>query len=149
MQRWILSLWTAAALSAAAVALAPARAEAQCSWGCACMGNACGCNSNGNGSRCDASGSGCVVTGCNITRLYFAPDGSVVRLVPAEADAPAGEQTEEPAARPDEDLGGTTRWEAAQGGRSVARHCSGVVVARYYAAEEVAAIREASRTLRL
>lgn len=149
MQRWISSLWAAAALSVAAVALAPAQGEAQCSWGCACLGNSCGCNSNGNGSRCDASGSGCVVAGCNVTRLYFAPDGSVVRLASAEADAPAAEQPEEPATSADEDLGGSIRWEAAQDGRAVARHCSGVVVARYYAAAEAAAIRDASRTLRL
>jgi hypothetical protein len=42
----------------------PARAAAQCQWGCACTGNACGCNSNGSGSRCDSGGSGCVVEKC-------------------------------------------------------------------------------------
>jgi hypothetical protein len=113
------------------------------------MGSACGCNSNGNGGRCDASGSGCVVTQCHEAMLFFAPDGSVVRLASAEAGDAAAEQRQAPAARPEAELGGTTRWEATQDGRSVARHCSGVVVARYYAAAEVAAIRDASRTLRL
>jgi hypothetical protein len=149
MKRWIPSLMIGAALSLAAIAFAPAQAPAQCTWGCACMGSSCGCNGNGNGSRCDASGSGCVVTGCSQTRLFFAPDGSVVRLASTEAAGPVAEQTEDPVPRPDEDLGGITRWEAAQNGRSVARHCSGVVVARYYPAAEVAAIRDASRTLRL
>ena len=113
------------------------------------MDRACGCNSNGNGGRCDASGSGCVVTQCNEAMLFFAPDGSVVRLASAEAGNAAAEQREALATRPEAELGGTTRWEATQDGRSVARHCSGVVVARYYAAAEAAVLRDASRTLRL
>jgi hypothetical protein len=149
MTRWISSLSVCAALLIAQAAFAPAPADAQCTWGCTCMGSACGCNSNGNGGRCDASGSGCVVTKCTEkAMLYFAPDGSVVRLASADGGDPASEPQAQPAA-PQAELGGTTRWEAAQDGRSVARHCSGVVVARYYAVAEAAAIRDASRTLRL
>lgn len=150
MQRSMLSLAAGAVLALAALAAVPAAAEAQCSWGCACMGTACGCNSNGNGGRCDASGSGCVVTQCNESRLYFAPDGSVLRFASAESPSGAAEpeQAEAPL-DPRSELGGTTRWEAAPDGRSLARHCSGVVLARYYAREDAAAIREASRTLTL
>ena len=150
MQRWISSLAVSAVLAVAALAFAPASAEAQCSWGCACAGSACGCNSNGNGGRCDSGATGCVVSACNETRLYFAPDGSVLRFASAETtQGVANEVKEDAPLQPQSELGGTTRWEAAQDGRSVARHCSGVVLARYYAREEAAAIRQASGTLTL
>lgn len=148
MHKSISGVLLGAVLVIAAAAFAPAPVLAQCSWGCTCMGDACGCNSNGNGGRCDAGGSGCVVTRCGTAvTFYFAPDGAVVRL--AVAEAAAGDAEPEGTVVPDPDLGGTTRWEAASSGRSLARHCSGVVLARYYAREEAAAIREASRMLTL
>lgn len=147
MQRWISSLFACTALALAAVALAPAPARAQCSWGCTCINNACGCNMNGNGGRCDATATGCVVSGCSATRLFFAPDGSVARLASVEDAEGAAEPRQAGVA--DAGPGGTTRWEAARDGRSLARHCSGVVLARYYPRDQAAAIREASRTLTL
>ena len=149
MQRWISSLVHLAVFVAAAAVFAPVRAEAQCLWGCSCVGSACGCNQRGNGGKCDATATGCVVSQCNEARLYFAPDGSVLRLASGEEGGLAAEWTQPPAQSAKAELGGTTRWEAAGDGGSVARHCSGVVVARFYASEEAAAIREASRTLTL
>lgn len=141
MKRLFSTLLLSFAAATAAVAAAPAGVEAQCTWGCACMGNACGCNSNGDGGRCDASGSGCVVTKCSVQTsfLLFAPDGSVIRLAATE-DA-GGEVAVE--------MGGATRWEASERGGSVARHCSGLVLARYYPPERAESIREESRELTL
>lgn len=146
MQRWISFL--AGLIMLTTPLFVPARAEAQCLWGCSCVGSACGCNQRGNGGKCDATATGCIVSQCNEARLYFAPDGSVLRLALGEDD-PGAERTEAFAEQHETQLGGTTRWEAAGDRRSVARHCSGVVVARFYAAEEAAAIREALRTLTL
>ena len=150
-----------------AVSAAPSGAAAQCQWGCTCLESSCGCNSNGNGRRCDASGSGCAVTGCapvNIedarvgrtAELEFTPDGAVVQVVRPEraADprslsfasyAPAAAQPE--AAPSAQALGG--RWEYVAPGRAVARHCSGMVVARYFDHDAAEAARKRSRSLRI
>lgn len=120
----------------AAIALTPSSATAQCKWGCACQGASCGCNSRGNVADCVASGTGCVVGTCGAEDhgVTFAADGSVVRLT-SEA---RGDSAREADAAP----GGTARWEFVSAGHSVARDCSGVIVARYFDSATAAALRE-------
>jgi hypothetical protein len=119
---------------ALAGALYAGPAAAQCIWGCACVGRSCGCNSNGSGERCDTGGHGCVVSMCDAGGMaLLAPDGSPVRLAAANGPAPAAAVQ--------------SRWEYRGHGRSVARHCSGVVVARYFDRSAAAAVRARQRTL--
>lgn len=152
--------------SIAAVSAVPSAAAAQCKWGCMCEGNACGCNSRGSGGNCATGGDGCVVSGClptsttmNLPRdLEFTPDGSAVMrstgaqramdprslsfasfssVAPSATDGQAGAQA----------LDG--RWEYVAPGRAVARHCSGMVVARYFDRDAADAARKRSRLLRI
>ena len=163
----VLALALVAAVSA--ISASPSSAAAQCKWGCKCMDNACGCNSLGNGGRCDAGGSGCVVSGCvpvNIESvggrrtagLEFTPSGAVVQVVRAEraADprsasfagfgpAAAMERAAEP--RGEQVLDG--RWEYVSPGRAVARHCSGMVVAHYFDPDAADAARRRSAAITL
>ncbi|HEX8433385.1 MAG TPA: hypothetical protein VF625_18995 [Longimicrobium sp.] len=128
-----------------AVALTPSSAAAQCKWGCACQGTSCGCNSRGNGADCVASGTGCVVGTCGAEDhgVAFAPDGSVVRLASqARPDTTMGAELTP-------SLGETARWEFVSAGHSVARHCSGIIVARYFDSATAAALRDRDRTLTL
>lgn len=133
-------------LAVSALAGSPVPVEAQCTWGCSCSGDACGCNSNGSGDQCDTGGDGCVVSKCDadVTSAVFAPDGSVVPL-------PGGIESENSlfAAREAVEAGlpGTARWEFVAEGRSVARHCNGWVVDRYYDRSVAAAIREGDRRI--
>lgn len=154
MAKILATLAGALLTAAAAIAAVPAAAEAQCHWGCTCEGNACGCNRNGSGSKCDNGGTGCVVTGCNVemTLLEFAPDGSIARFASRAADADAAEPVREAkaAATPEglvQEIGGSFRWESLEEGRSVARHCSGLILGRYYDRRTAAALREETRTL--
>jgi hypothetical protein len=125
----------------AAVWAAPAPAQSTCVWGCHCEGSSCGCNSRGSGGSCDTGGSGCVVTKCGTEEvLRLAPDGSVVRLASSPAArraAPRPAAPEPTAAHPQV----RARWEYVALGRSVARHCTGVVIAHYYAPPVAAALR--------
>lgn len=130
MKNVLIMLASAAVLSLASVAVTPSAAAAQCTWGCACTGTACGCNSNGNGGRCDATASGCVVSGCTGTKMSFAPDGSAAQLA---ANEPQPE----------------SRWEWIANGREVERACSGLVLSRRFAAAEADAIRRQHRTILL
>lgn len=147
MKSLISTLAAAVVLAVAGIAAAPADAAAQCHWGCACTGSACGCNSNGNGGRCDAGATGCVVSGCNVERaelMVFAPDGSLARLAANEDEGRDGSMSRTLGA---DELGGTTRWEAVADGVSVARHCSGLVIARYYDRMAAATLRGQTETL--
>ncbi len=130
MKKLLGTIGAVALLAVGAVAAAPEAAAAQCSWGCACVGNACGCNMNGNGGRCDASGSGCVITQCKDAKVFFAPDGSVIHLAIDETEA-------------------ATRWEWIEDGREVERTCSGLVLARRFDVDEADAIRKQHSTLSL
>ncbi|MBW3656617.1 MAG: hypothetical protein KY444_10980 [Gemmatimonadetes bacterium] len=150
MKKLICSLAAAVALTVASAALTPGTAEAQCTYGCACEKGACGCNSNGNGDRCDAGGTGCVVSKCGTEEeLAFAPDGSVIRLASAAVDEDPARQPAGNEPAPTGAMSGSTRWEYVSDGHSVARNCSGVVVARYYDARTAAAIRRKDSTLTL
>jgi hypothetical protein len=151
----------------AAIPALPSDAAAQCKWGCKCMDNARGCNSNGNGGSCDAGGTGCVVSGClpvkigsnsagRTVELEFTADGAVVQVVHAPRAVDARSITlasfTPAAARPAgrrgvQELGG--RWEYVAPGRAVARHCSGMVVARYFDRDAADAARKRSRTIRI
>jgi hypothetical protein len=142
-------------MMAASLAVTPVTAEAQCHWGCHCEANMCGCNRNGSGSSCDNGGTGCMVVGCNsqVTQVEFAPDGSIVRFA-STTPAPVADKAVEPAAMDSPEamavaLGGSYRWEYLADGRSVARHCSGLILARYYDPAVAAALREQTRTLLL
>ena len=147
--RTSLCLLSAAVLATAAVAGAPETAAAQCQWGCTCMGNACGCNQNGSGSRCDLGGTGCVLTGCDTEKkITFAPDGSVVG-VEGWSTAVEGEVRVTAIASVDAEASGSVRWEYVAEGRSVARHCSGLILAHHYEPNVAASLRESVRTLRL
>lgn len=128
MKNILLMIASAAVLSLGAVAMTPSEAAAQCQWGCACTGDACGCNSNGNGGRCDATASGCVVSGCTGTKMSFAPDGSAAQFAANDAN-PA------------------SRWEWVANGREVERACSGLVIARRFSAAEADAVRRQHRTI--
>ena len=130
MKNVLLMIGSAAVLSLASVAVTPSTAAAQCTWGCACMGTAFGCNSNGNGGRCDATASGCVVSGCTGTKMSFAPDGSAAQFAANDAKP-------------------KSRWEWVANGREVERACSGVVIARRFDAAEADAIRRQHRTILL
>lgn len=143
MRRIPLLLAATAALLAAQAAL-PAAARAQCTWGCMCQGSACGCNSNGSGSSCVNGGTGCVVYKCGAEQgpLVLGADGSVVRV--ASLATPLS-RLAIPA--PFAAVAVQSRWEYRAPGRSVARHCSGVVVARYYDRTAAAAVRHRQRTL--
>lgn len=152
--------------AALAVSVAPSAAAAQCKWGCMCEGNACGCNSRGSGGTCATGGEGCVVTGCMPlsttlslpAELEFTPDGSVVVQAPGAGRpmdprslsfasfAPASAPADGPAPG-GEALDG--RWEYVAPGRAVARHCSGMVVARYFDRDAAEAARKRSRVLRI
>lgn len=146
-------LFTGFALATLALVVCPPSAEAQgessgtCQWGCHCIGNRCGCNSNGSGKDCALGGNGCVVTMCDqeqISLLVIAPDGSLVPLparYAAERD-PSGAENDETNSQPS-----TGRWEFVAAGRSVARHCSGLITRRYYDREVAADIRERERNL--
>lgn len=148
-----ISLVTGLVLATVALVTCPYSARAQgessgtCQWGCLCRGNACGCNSNGSGKDCALGGNGCVVTMCEqeqISLLVIAPDGSLVPLparYAAERD-PAGAGNDETNTQPS-----TGRWEFVSAGRSVARHCSGLITRRYYDREVAADIRDRERTL--
>lgn len=139
-------------LAVVTLAFVPLPAAAQgessgtCSWGCKCKGTACGCNSFGSGKDCSLGGEGCVVTMCDqeqISLLVIAPDGSLVPLparYAAERD-PAGDGKDEENVQP------TGRWEFVAAGRSVARHCSGLITRRYYDRATAADIRDKERTL--
>jgi hypothetical protein len=147
MYKFIYSLAFTVAIAAGAVAFTPSLAEAQCTWGCRCEGTACGCNSNGSGKSCDNGGSGCVVEKCGApVELVFAPDGSVVRLAVNTQQEQTGSDA---AAAVTTDIGGETRWEYKSDGVSVARNCSGVIVARRYEADVAAAARLRHRTVTL
>ena len=117
-------------------------AAAQCIWGCNCSGSACGCNSNGAGGSCATGGRGCVVTMCAVeNRMMLAPDGSVVSLMETREKETSGARAL---------VAPTTvqsRWEYRGPGRSVARHCSGVVVARYFDRSTAAAVRARQRVM--
>ncbi len=147
------SLFTGFALATLALVVCPPSAEAQgessgtCQWGCLCTGNRCGCNSNGSGKDCALGGNGCVVTMCEqeqISLLVIAPDGSLVPLparYAAERD-PAGDGKGEAITQPS--MG---RWEFVAAGRSVARHCSGLITRRYYDRATAADIRDMERDI--
>jgi len=137
---WILA---AAALLAMPAAF-PKAAHAQCTWGCTCRDNACGCNSNGSGSSCVNGGNGCVVYKCASDQgpLVLGADGSVVRV--ASLATPLARLA---APGPFAAVAVHSRWEYRAPGRSVARHCSGVVVARYFDRTAAAAVRHRQRTL--
>ncbi|HET7464419.1 MAG TPA: hypothetical protein VFJ82_24380 [Longimicrobium sp.] len=143
MRRIPLILAAAAALLAAPAAL-PTAAQAQCTWGCTCRDSACGCNSNGSGSSCVNGGNGCVVYKCGSEQgpLVLGADGSVVRVA-SLATASAAWSAPGPFAA----VAVQSRWEYRSPGRSVARHCSGVVVARYFDRTAAAAVRRRQRTL--
>ena len=158
MKTRLATLALALLAAVAAVSAAPSRAAAQCQWGCTCEGNACGCNSKGSGGRCDAGGTGCVVTGCmpTNTSVELTPDGTVLQVAVAEQAGDsrmvafagftrAAEPREVP--RAEEELGG--RWEYVASGRAVARHCSGMVVARYFDPDAAEAARKRSRAIRI
>lgn len=150
MNKLISSLALAAAFALAGVAIAPSAAEAQCVYGCACQGGACGCNSNGTGDGCTASGEGCVVSTCDDTTIQsvaFAPDGSVVQFA-SETEGEGANVTSADGVRSlRAQLSGSTRWEYVSAGLSVARNCSGLIVARVYDRQAAAAIRQKDRTL--
>lgn len=131
----------AVALLAIVSSAGSARAQGSCVWGCLCQGNACECNSNGSGSSCATGGTGCVVTKCDteIRPVGFAADGSVIRLASwtrPRASSPAGRL---PA--------GNAHWEYVARGRAVARHCSGVVVLRYFHPDAAAAVRRRQQVI--
>lgn len=147
------SLITGLVLATIALVVCPYSAEAQgessgtCQWGCLCRGNACGCNSNGSGKDCALGGNGCVVTMCEqeeISLLVIAPDGSLVPLparYAAERD-PAGAGKDDESTQPS-----TGRWEFVAAGRSVARHCSGLITSRYYDRAAAADIRKKDQNI--
>jgi len=151
-------LMTALALAGALFA---GTAAAQCTWGCACVGNACGCNSNGLGERCVTGGRGCVVSMCDAGGMaLLAPGGSPVRLAAAPAGSAGTAAPTAAAARMDARGANAaetpalfataaiqSRWEYHGRGRSVARHCSGVIVARYFDRSAAATTRARQRTL--
>jgi hypothetical protein len=143
MKKLITSLAMAVCIVAVSAAVAPSSLEAQCVYGCACEEGACGCNSRGNGDRCDAGGTGCVVSACDPKPVAFAADGSVIRLA-STAEAPSA-----PADAGGAQGGGATRWEYVSDGLSVARDCRGIIVARYYDPQLAAAIRAKDRTITL
>jgi hypothetical protein len=146
MTRLVTVFFGAVVLGFAGVSLTPVVAEAQCHWGCRCEGNDCGCNRNGSGSSCDNGGTGCVVSGCGteLTHGTFAPDGSFATFASTSTDALSSDgehaSMETPAS------GGSYRWEFASPGYSVARHCSGVVLERYFDRATAAAVRERTRS---
>jgi hypothetical protein len=130
-------------LAAIVAAAGPARAQAStCTWGCHCEGTGCSCNSRGSGSSCDTGGTGCAVTKCpTAVTLKLAPDGTPVRLASAavrRSAAGAGTRAEQPL---------RMRWEYVSQGRSAARHCSGVVIARYFDPAAAAAVRRRQHTV--
>ncbi|HEV7588703.1 MAG TPA: hypothetical protein VGO40_11370 [Longimicrobium sp.] len=137
----LIPLQLALALATVFVAAEPARAQTStCVWGCHCEGNGCGCNSNGSGSGCDTGGTGCMVTRCGKTiALQLAPDGTPVRLAAAAPGAPAGARAAGAPLR--------MRWEYVSQGRSAARHCSGVVIARYFDPVAAGAVRRRQHTV--
>jgi hypothetical protein len=128
---------------AALAATTAARAQANsCTWGCHCEGNGCGCNSYGSGSSCDTGGTGCAVTKCDPKSLVLrlAPDGTPVQLASSSAPRPAaGDASATPPVR--------TRWEYVSRGRSAARSCTGVVVARYFDRTAAASVRRQQRVV--
>ena len=128
----------ALALAATLVAAGPLRAQTStCTWGCHCEGTGCSCNSNGSGASCDTGGTGCAVTRCpKSVTLKLAPDGTPVQLASAAFRRPAS-GTRTAAAAPPLRL----RWEYVSQGRSAARHCSGVVIARYFDPAAADAVR--------
>ena len=134
----------ALALASTFVAAGPARAQTStCVWGCHCEGNGCGCNSNGSGSGCDAGGTGCVVTRCGKTvALQIAPDGTPVQLASVAVRRPGAPAGGSAAGQPLR-----MRWEYVSQGRSAARHCSGVVIARYFDPVAAAAVRRRQHTV--
>ncbi|HEX8276470.1 MAG TPA: hypothetical protein VF615_27770 [Longimicrobiaceae bacterium] len=166
MKARIAALALSVLAAALAVTVTPSAAAAQCQWGCTCEGNACGCHAKGSGGRCDAGGTGCVVSGCmplSTTmrlpiELEFTLDGSVVaqspgagrpvdpRVLSFASFAPASAPADGPAPGV-EALDG--RWEYVAPGRAVARHCSGMVVARYFDRDAADAARKRSRLLRI
>ena len=149
-----ISLLTGLVLATMALVVCPYQAAAQgessgtCQWGCLCKGNACGCNSNGSGKDCALGGNGCVVTMCDqeqISLLVIAPDGSLVPLparYAAERDPAGAGEEDEKSVQPS-----TGRWEFVAAGRSVARHCSGLVTRRYYDRSAAADIRKKDRNI--
>jgi hypothetical protein len=143
MRRFSLILAAAATLLAVPAAF-PKTAQAQCTWGCVCRDNACGCNSNGSGSSCVNGGTGCVVYKCDSEQgpLVLGADGSVVRL--ASLATPRARLA---APEPFAGVAVHSRWEYRAPGRSLARHCSGVVVARFFDRTAAAAVRHRQRTL--
>jgi hypothetical protein len=127
------------ALAATLVAAGPARA--QCTWGCHCEGSGCGCNSNGSGSSCDTGGTGCAVKKCGTEiNLKLAPDGAPVRLASTGATGATAN-----AAAAGQPL--RLRWEYVSPGRSAARHCTGVVIARYFDPTAAALVRRRQHTV--
>ncbi|HEX9937205.1 MAG TPA: hypothetical protein VGB15_08780 [Longimicrobium sp.] len=131
-------------IATAALLLAfPVPAAAQCTWGCACRESACGCNSTGSGSGCVNGGNGCVVYRCAAEEgpVVLAPDGSAARPALDGTGKPAEMRTLFAAAPVQ------SRWEYRAPGRSVARHCSGIVVARYFDRTAAADVRRRQRTL--
>ena len=132
------------ALAVAFAAAGPAHAQTStCVWGCHCEGNACGCNSNGSGSGCDTGGTGCVVTRCGKTlALQLARDGTPVQLASVRPRGRGAPVAARAAAQPLR-----MRWEYVSQGRSAARHCSGVVIARYFDPVAAATVRRRQHTL--
>lgn len=126
------------ALVTAASTATPAVAQSTCVWGCHCEGSGCACNSNGSGGSCDTGGSGCAVMKCvPVHVMRLAPDGSPVRLAALESVPPRA--TSEGPLR--------VRWEYVARGRSAARDCSGVVVARYFDPRLAATVRRRQQTI--
>ncbi|HEX2093027.1 MAG TPA: hypothetical protein VHG28_11520 [Longimicrobiaceae bacterium] len=134
--------------------LAPVHVTAQdeqsgeCTVSCRCISSGCACStSGGSGSECQTGGDGCAVAKCGEELLaFYSLDGAVVRLnQPSRYAAEIPESTSLEQATPRL----TGGWQFVSNRRAVARHCSGIVVARYFDREEAASIRSRSRVLRI
>ena len=76
--------------------------------------------------------------------LFFAPDGSVVRLAVGEGDwEDAGDHVGNLVVH----AGDIPRWETQSSGHAVARNCAGVIVQTYYSPRAAAAVREDGRRI--
>jgi hypothetical protein len=136
MRSLLYSLFGLGAVVASMANVTTAAAQ-NCPWGCYCQSTWCSCNTHGSGSSCQANDSGCIVYTCAPVKvLGLAPDGSAVRLASLEADPARAEATPL-----------HVRWEYVSRGRSAARDCSGVVVARYLDHRLAAAVRRRQQTI--
>lgn len=114
-----------------------AAAQGECPWGCHCTPiGGCACEQGwGAGSDCVINGGGCHEIICDEPGGFlFGPDGSAVALRDSTALL-------------EWDQLQVVEWRAKIDGATappdfaVARHCSGVVVGRFYTREEAARVR--------